>query len=347
MDNFKLIVDQRETLVHRYGKEHWGGLNWELKTITIGDYIVTMDDGKNKYVVACIERKSLSDFSASMKDGRHSNKDKLRYLQRRTGCRVLYIIEGKRVKSSTKVGGIPYRNIESAIIHMEMKYKWAFHYTADEIDTAGFLKRFIQSLFTLHASGELPLSQFNIIKSDGVPVAEPDPLPTDDEIDSDIAAIIGGEEPMEVTAPDTLTINDLVTMSFEKTDDALVREMWSAITGITVRTATIYMKFTLAEVIIAKEGIAKEIAGLKYTNGRSISKKVIKKLQKLTTMDHIAILARIPRISKNTASLILASTTLPAMLADDFDFTTFRYAETKKLTKPVIANIKKLFHFKK
>ena len=65
----KLIIDTRERNVTRHAKE-LEEINFEIKQITTADYVVLSPLGN---IVALLERKSLDDFAASLKDGRHDN----------------------------------------------------------------------------------------------------------------------------------------------------------------------------------------------------------------------------------------------------------------------------------
>jgi ERCC4-type nuclease len=81
---------------------------WSRVQITVGDYIVVSGDK----IVAVIERKTLDDYGASLKDGRANNKQKMINLRKKTGCRIIYIIEGDAFPSPNDCySNIPYKNI--------------------------------------------------------------------------------------------------------------------------------------------------------------------------------------------------------------------------------------------
>jgi ERCC4-type nuclease len=377
--SFKLLVDERERSVHRYSLELWSNIKWEKSTITIGDYAIIFNDEENETentrIIYSIERKSLADFASSFKDGRHDNKNKLRYLQRRTGCRVMYIIEGPRKNANQLVGNIPYGNIESSIIHMETEYRWCFHYTNDEIDTAKFISRLISSLYTLYKQDKLPLEQFNIlsnkntinIDTNKIKGGHTDNLTEYNEVkalllieqdekeinklqqgnDSSIEETILNEEIIEIKIPDPLTINEIMVLPFNKSVESVVREMWAAIPGIAVTNAIIFMKYSLREII---EGINKvELKKITYSNGRLIATRTINKLCSLNSDDHLKILSRLPKLSKQVANLILVEKTLSEflkMIDNPIEFDKFIYAGNKKLRKDVKDNIITYFSFK-
>lgn len=395
--NLKLIIDERERSVHKYAKEYLKDIDWETKTITIGDYAIklTLDNEDattnfssksstpSSYILYTIERKTLADFASSLKDGRYANKAKMRYLQRLVGCRVMFIIEGKTPKPNGFVGGIRYSVIESAIIHMEMEYRWCFHYTENEIGTIMFLQRLMYSLASLYHSRGFPMEQFlPLSEKDKKKVKEEDDLQdinalneilsTEEKLECKINVdtnvkggrkkkvekqepkqikeeqepkpideIIDEQEPMEEHKPITL---DIMNAKFDKTDESVVRELWSVIPGISITNANLFMKYSIKELI---NGIPKlELKEIKYSNGRSLNTRLVNRLTKITDQDHIKFLARIPKISKNTAIKILLNTSMFELLDDKFDYDKFTIGDEKKLTKSAIENIIKYFNFK-
>jgi ERCC4-type nuclease len=79
-----------------------------------GDFIILRDD----IPVCCIERKTLEDFAASIKDGRYvTSTDKMVELRLKTGCLLLYIVENdkKIVNPDKEIAGIKYAYIEAAM----------------------------------------------------------------------------------------------------------------------------------------------------------------------------------------------------------------------------------------
>ena len=58
----KLIIDNREVIKNKFTH-----LNYEIKTLDIGDYIITLDDQE----IFILERKTISDWINSIKDGRY------------------------------------------------------------------------------------------------------------------------------------------------------------------------------------------------------------------------------------------------------------------------------------
>ena len=89
-----LIADQRERAVIPFLDDALQAHAYVVKTINSGDYLVCTRGPGGPRVLAVIERKSLEDYAASFKDGRHANMEKLYALRSRSGCQVFLILEG-------------------------------------------------------------------------------------------------------------------------------------------------------------------------------------------------------------------------------------------------------------
>ena len=104
-----LIVDDRERSVIIYLEKL---IKCKVERITVGDYAFVYR-GK---VIMVVERKSLSDLAASIKDGRMENNEKLLSAQKKHGCQILYIIEGPAYPHSDKTfGRIPYKCLQGKL----------------------------------------------------------------------------------------------------------------------------------------------------------------------------------------------------------------------------------------
>lgn len=130
---------------------------YEDDQLKVGDYIITQ--GNNKYPLAVIERKTLPDFSSSIKDGRHHNYEKLLKLRELTGCKIFYFIEGSidDLKYSSSIAGIKFSNIFSSFLSLQIKYDIHIIYTKNEVDTARKLKFLAEKMAQLFIKGELKL----------------------------------------------------------------------------------------------------------------------------------------------------------------------------------------------
>ena len=260
----KLIADTRERNVLRHDVE-FKDITVEVRQITVGDYVVTTETR----AIAVIERKSLDDFAASLKDGRHSNKEKLKAFRAATGCRIIYIIEGPEFPAMNEIyGGIPYRHIQSSIFHLVVRDNVTILRSKDTLGTAKLLAEFMISMENL-------TKKYNV-----------------DEI--------LGNEVGNLEAP-AENISELLVQKIEKSDHDVSREMWSAFRGINTETADDYNKrWSIADVV---RGV--DLKGFKLSSGRSPGKKVVAGLTKLDRITEVRILTAIPQISQATAIELL------------------------------------------
>lgn len=156
MNEIKLIIDNRErkiidTINNEFNKPHLfnitkGIISCECKQLDVGDYLIL---NGNK-ILAVIERKSLKDYGASFKDGRHFNKEKLLRLRDETKCKIYYIIEGPLFPDySTEYAGIPYKKITASITALTINFDIFIIKTQNKDHTARELKLFCERYLNL------------------------------------------------------------------------------------------------------------------------------------------------------------------------------------------------------
>jgi ERCC4-type nuclease len=281
-----LVIDARERNVTRHAVE-FANITYRVKQITIGDYAIIDPAGS---IMAVIERKSLEDAAASLKDGRWANRDKMLTLRQQTGCRIIYIIEGLKPRDydypNTLCGRTPYKHIESSIFHMMMRDNISTLWTMDTIDTARTLARFVHSMDTLLED-------------------------MDSNPEANISNIIeGGEE-----GQNTQSADDLLTQVIKSDTKDIVREMWSCFKGIAITTADEFMKSYTVSDIVCKKVARGDIEKIKTAGGRKISKKVIDSLSNVEKSVEIRLLSKVPGISTITATEIVNQTPLSRLLS--------------------------------
>jgi ERCC4-type nuclease len=176
MAEIKIIIDDRERQTSAKIEDiiYGGGdilsssttngisITSKIKRLTIADYILLLKpkDSDEKKILALIERKTWSDFSSSIKDGRHYNKDKMLEMQKEDhqggGCsKVIYVVEGPRPAIHQKVDGIPYTTLESAIFHLIWRDNIQVLFSNSAEETADLLIRLCLSLGRLYKKKEL------------------------------------------------------------------------------------------------------------------------------------------------------------------------------------------------
>lgn len=301
----KLIIDTRERLVTRHQKE-LAEINHEIIQITTADYVITRGD---KIIVA-IERKTLEDFAASLKDGRSDNKNKLFKLRDDTNCRIVYIVEGPAFPSPSETfGRIPYFAIESSIFHLMLRDGVTVLRTRDTLGTIQTLGRMIKSINNLQAPIDLT---------------------------------VGGVEPQKPVAD----IKKTLTQTISKTDHEICREMWSSFGGISIESADDYNStWTIAQ-IVRGEVPRSQIIDFKLRTGRKISKKVVQSLTGVNTTMEARLLSKIPGISKATATELVSERTLSQLLSYGEEAMSMCKTGKTRLGKEKAKKIIRLFNYK-
>jgi ERCC4-type nuclease len=149
----RLIVDDRERAVVPWLPPG----SFACQRLTVGDYAVLNGDE----ICAVIERKTLEDYAASFKDGRHQNKEKMLEVGRATPtCTVFYIVEGPMWPPEGRFfGGIPFKHIQASIDHLAVRDNIHVIYTRDAQATAARLLTLVANMSTLRppkAGGDEP-----------------------------------------------------------------------------------------------------------------------------------------------------------------------------------------------
>lgn len=149
--NIKIYIDDRERGIAPLFTH---GIPVETKRMHVGDYAVSV----NGNIVAVIERKTLADFAASLKDGRYSNISKMRELREQLGIQMLFFVEGKPPKNPTNNvsgGRIPYAVIEAAIDHLAVRDNISTVFVKDIVEFVSRLSRFAKNMSTLYHNGDV------------------------------------------------------------------------------------------------------------------------------------------------------------------------------------------------
>jgi ERCC4-type nuclease len=301
----KLIIDTRERYITRH-TDCFAHIETEIRQIVIGDYaVVAVIDGI-EYILASIERKTFEDYAASIKDGRYSNKDKMVDLRNKTGARLIYIIEGKAFpQPSEQFGRISYKHIESSIFHLMVRDNICVLRTKDTLDTAQTLARFVLSMQTLCAKSDVPtlcigLSNTTSTVSDSiVSNSTCDSIVSNSTCDSTSSAL-------DNTTKIACSVMLQLMEKNIKSDACILREMWAVIPGISIESASDYIKrWTIMDVLTNQIPY-----DTRLDTGRKITKKVSNSIRNLNKQHEIRMLAIIPGISRATAKDILVDNTI-------------------------------------
>lgn len=275
-----LVIDARERSITQYA-DVLAGISYKIDQITIGDYVVSAGDK----ILAVIERKSLSDFASSLRDGRIDNRAKMYELRERTGCAVVFIIEGPEFPAPDfLVGKTPYKAIESCIFHMIVRDRVSILRSPNMLGTAKLLARFMQSMTTMLA--EMPGGY------------EPTPAP------------------VELKACD---IDAEINRKITRSDEEIVAAMWACIPRVSVDRAPVYMRRWAISQLVCAQVPLDEIKSTKLASGRPLGPKLWQTLFGIPAAEdvHIKMLAAVPGISRKTAVELLKGRDLRAVLGLD------------------------------
>lgn len=154
-----LRVDNRERAIH----EHINTIFCEkpmfcvnlsmpqYEQLDIADFIISSTDISGTKILAIIERKTLEDYAASLKDGRIMNTEKLLKLREESGCQVYYLIEGNiNTGYDTAVCGIEYYKILANIRDAQILHNINIINTSNKLHTARELKFLLERYTSLH-----------------------------------------------------------------------------------------------------------------------------------------------------------------------------------------------------
>ena len=283
----------------------------------------------NDAILFAIERKSWVDLSASIKDGRSDNVNKLISLREKTNCKLIYLIEGKpRHKIGKKFARIPYKNLQSHLDHLMVRDNIFMIHSDDEEDTAARLIEFCTNYLTLPCEVALGGSP------GGAPMDLNEPGET------------GGDTPKAETPA-----MDLLTTVVKKTDLQIMYNLWAVIPNITSKTATLFIDggYHISDLILGK--IPKEnISTLRYPNGTIIGKRADKIIKIKNSGDqnnhkiYCKILAELPMITEKSAAVILTKITFADLLNGKMtiqDLADIQKTHKSKIGKSAAVNIYK------
>ena len=376
----KLIIDDRERSIFPYLETELYNINYVVKRINVGDYSIINSDNK---ILACFERKSLEDFSASIKDGRYSNKEGMIELRNKTGCRLFYIVEGDAYPKPNKTyGNIPYKYIESAIFHLMMRDGFYIIETNNILHTAQKLSRMVESIERLDK-----VNKTNITNEDTDFIADNEDDSVDGIVDKIYDEIYGTNllkksnvslgkslsESLSKSLSKSLSdkidknpvcnyvndVNDVTDVTgitdipnellarSKKSDIDIVRELWACFNGISIITADVFINQVAIIDIVCKKLSKEQIENIKYASGKKINKRVIASLLYISLNTEIRLLSCIPGISVKTAREILSKIRLKQILSYEIESIAVILVGNKKIGNKRATNIKRYFYYKK
>ena len=163
MTELEFVIDMRELKLIKMLEEYKSELNikFSVEQLTIGDIIFrehskiknTVDDKEvlEEHVdtILYVERKTVADLSASIKDGRSAEqKERLKASTSRN--RIIYLIEGNmEIQNITdRLEGLPAKSLYGNLINTQLKHGIQVYKTSSLRESALYLIRLYQKLST-------------------------------------------------------------------------------------------------------------------------------------------------------------------------------------------------------
>lgn len=134
----KLIIDVREKSLKEY---FISKSNVEIKQLDLGDIIFTRDDK----TIIIIERKTIKDLRASIKDGRH-REQKIRLLSNFKKHIIYYLIEGDILDFEIKYGDKDIKSLYGAMINSLVRDNLKIIRTIDINETIKYIETMFDKL---------------------------------------------------------------------------------------------------------------------------------------------------------------------------------------------------------
>lgn len=306
----ELYVDDREHAV----TIHFEQVNILIRRITVGDYVFEY----NGVVIMVVERKTLADFSSSMKDGRIQNHDKLMECRRDTKCKILYIIEGVPYPGLVRnFGHIPYKDIQAELDKMMFVDGVDIIWTKDNKHTATRIEGLYNTFVSIAESGT-----FGDIK-----------LPS---------VVIGGESigpSHHVTKKHTVTLNHVHIA------------MLSTMRGISTYTARAALQHYTIRQLLTADIDENTLYNMTYPSGYCASSKgtrlfnMCKRIHSNKQIQ-VKILSCIQGITKDTAVLILDNidfNDIVSLTFKDASISVLKKNEKRTVGKAIEKRIKMVF----
>ena len=337
-----LVVDTRETslldiLDAEMSEPTSRGVKYAhiKKQITVGDYLICTPTAQDARILACIERKTLIDFAASLRDGRYRNTEKMLRLRDATNCRLFYLIEGPAFPSpSRKFSRIPFKSIMGAMTHLMIRDGIFVILSENEKCSASRLKNLLISYDILADAISAPPHGASAPALSGGPLSEPlsggplsEPLsggPLSEPLNGDPLS-----EPLSEPLNDTLSGDPLSEplsgpavgggncvvpkIAVERTpisDADQVADIWCKLKGVSLVTAAKLRTVCSVMDVISRKIVLEELLNTRLNSGRTMIKSAARSLRLLYNGDHetlVRVLSGINGVSKTIAIEIAAA----------------------------------------
>jgi ERCC4-type nuclease len=139
----KIAVDYREVaLLNQLQKQNSHHLSITRENLTIGDVVISSDGSP----LIIIERKTLNDLSASIKDGRYKEQTFRLNILPLSNHSIFFLIEGKLQTYPTHPRFLPKATILSAMVTLSYTHGFSTHRTETTSESAEWILNLAQKL---------------------------------------------------------------------------------------------------------------------------------------------------------------------------------------------------------
>lgn len=337
----RVIADDRERAVIKH-LEH--SVNLSVERLTVGDYAYV--NPHTEQVLWVIERKTLNDLASSIKDGRMENNQKLLDAQNKTGCGILYIIEGGAYpRMDRKFSGIQFKCLQGKLDSLMLLHNIPIVWTKDEKHTAA---RIASMARTVSAHGIKTRTECDFSRHEtfsALAVVQGEVHTIFDNVSSNQG---GGQTRMEIPAA-----NEILKCKQAVPVDAVQVKMLSTLPGVSFLTAKCTLaRYTIQEVLGG--GMDKEaLCNLTYESNYRFGEKgarLWKTCQNLYSASHkqqcAKMLACIQGITIQCASLILEHVDMMKVVSLDFEegvIASIHRTNTRKIGRAIEGKIRTMF----
>jgi ERCC4-type nuclease len=296
----ELRADDRERHVIAF-LQPFKDINLKIERITVGDFAFIY---KGR-IIAVIERKTLADLAASIKDGRMNNHAKLSHASALTNCCIIYIIEGPQFPHlAKKFGRIPFKALQGKIDSLRFRHNSKIIWTKNCDHTANRLRGLFFT-FTLMANQGV-FGNFGDVKENEKKCKD-----IKDTKENDKKAMVDTTGGAIVALKPHLTANDIIKAKHVMPLDVLHIHMATQIKGITRQKAIVLLKVYNIQQLLLGQTDEKTCYDMVYPSGKMRfgprGSALHKKLKNVNATEKNKILQCISGITLVTAATILTS----------------------------------------
>ncbi len=274
-----LVVDTREDAVIPFLDDALTEHTHLVKQVCTGDYLVCRARGVegHAYVLACVERKTLTDFAQSFIDGRYEGEVK-KMLKLRETCssQLFFFIEGPAFPSpNRKFSRIPYSSILTAITNLMVRDGIYVIYTEDQAHTAKRLSDLLRSF-----DDKIPLGaetgQLMEVKKCLVLL----PAGAEQHGGGDRVRPGGSETTLCLDGGDLVCagVPDVLLQRVEQTESEIAVTMWARLSGVSIVLGKVLTRVMSVADLACGWVDEPRVRGLKTQNGKAIGKTAVDSL---------------------------------------------------------------------